>query len=37
MRRVTKIARQWRRRVRREAREQAKARAEARNLGEISR
>lgn len=37
MRRVTKIARQWRRRVRREAREEAKARAEARNLGEISR
>jgi hypothetical protein len=37
MRRVTKIARQWRRRVRREAREQAKARAEARNLGDISR
>lgn len=33
LRRVTKIARQWRRRVRREAREAARARAEAHNLG----
>lgn len=37
MRRVTKIARRWRRHVRRQAREAARARAEARNLGQISR
>jgi hypothetical protein len=37
MRRVTKIARQWRRRVRRDARNMARARAEARNLGAVSR
>ena len=37
MRRVTKIARQWRKRVRREARELARVRAETRNLGDISR
>ncbi len=33
MRRVTRIARQWRRQVRRRARIVAQARAEARNLG----
>lgn len=33
LRRVTKIARHWRRQVRREARELARTRAEARNLG----
>ncbi|CAN1723538.1 protein of unknown function [Hyphomicrobium sp. 1Nfss2.1] len=37
LRRVTKIARQWRRRVRREAKEAAQARAEQQNLGGISR
>ena len=37
LRRVTKIARQWRRRVRREAREAARRRAEAQNLGDVSR
>jgi hypothetical protein len=33
LRRVTKIARRWRRQVRRKAREIAQARAEARNMG----
>lgn len=33
LRRVTGIARQWRRQVRREARDLARGRAEARNLG----
>lgn len=37
MRRVTKIARQWRKRVRREAQELARVRAETRNLGDVSR
>jgi uncharacterized membrane protein len=37
LRRVTKIARQWRRRVRRAARDAAKRRAEAQNLGQVSR
>lgn len=37
LRRVTRIARQWRRRVRREAREAARHRAEAQNMGDVSR
>jgi acetyl-CoA acetyltransferase len=37
LRRVTKIARQWRRQVRREARELARSRAERRNLGQVDR
>lgn len=37
MRRVTRIARQWRRQVRREAQKLARSRAERRNLGQVDR